>query len=258
MADSGAALSGIEYLDMQAYVGITKHVGGMEATNELLARCHIGDAREVLNVGCGIGVTSAYIAKKHGCHVVGVDISERMIEWSRRRARQEGVESKVELRVADILELPFEAGRCDVVIVESVIVFVEDKARAIRECVRVTKPGGYVGLSESCWTEKPSSALAALARRDLGAEVPTAEGWQAFWAASALNDRTVTIHHIDARKELRDRLRWIGARWALRALGRLLHLYLTKPTARASIKAQFGAGSDSLEALAYCILTGRK
>lgn len=258
MADSGAALSGIEYLDMQACVGITKHVGGMEATNELLARCHIGDAREVLNVGCGIGVTSAYIAKKHGCHVVGLDISETMIEWSRRRARQEGVESKVELRVADILELPFEAGRFDVVIVESVVVFVEDKARAIRECVRVTKPGGYVGLSESCWTEKPSPALAALARRDLGAEIPTAEGWQAFWAASALNDRTVTIHHIDARKELRDRLRWIGARRALRALGRLLHLYLTKPTARASIKAQFGAGSDSLEVLAYSILTGRK
>ncbi len=258
MADSGAALSGIGYLDMQAYVGITKHVGGLEATNELLARCHIGDAHKVLNVGCGIGVTSAYIAKKHGCHVVGVDISEKMIEWSRRRVRQERVESDVELRVADILELPFQAGRFDVVIVESVIVFVEDKARAIRECVRVTKPGGYVGLSESCWTEKPSPALAALARRYLGAEVPTAEGWQALWAASALHDRTVTIHHIDARKEVRDRLRWIGARWALRALGRLLHLYLTKPAARASIKAQFGAGSDSLEALAYGMLTGRK
>jgi hypothetical protein len=54
MADSGAALSGIEYLDMQAYVGITKHVGGIEATNELLACCHIADARQVLNVGCRV------------------------------------------------------------------------------------------------------------------------------------------------------------------------------------------------------------
>jgi len=258
MADSGTAFSGIEYLDMQAYVGITKHVGGIEATNELLGRCHIGDAREVLNVGCGIGVTSAYIAKKHGCHVVGVDISEKMIEWSRRRARQEGVESDVELRVADILELPFEPGRFDVVIVESVIVFVEDKVRAIRECVRVTKPGGYIGLSESCWTEEPSPALAVLARRDLGAEVPTAEAWQALWAASGLKDRTATIHQIDARKEVRDRLRWIGARWALRALGRLFHLYLTKPTARASIKAQFGTGLDSARTLAYGVFTGRK
>jgi arsenite methyltransferase len=258
MADSGAALSGVEYLDMQAYVGITKHVGGIEATNELLAQCHIADAREVLNVGCGIGVTSAYIAKKHGCHVVGVDISEKMIEWSRRRARQERVESEVELRLADILALPFEAGRFDVVIVESVIVFIEDKARAIRECVRVTKPGGYVGLSESCWTEEPSPALAALARRDLGAEVPTAVAWRALWAASGLEDRVVTIHQIDVRKEVRDRLTWIGASWALGALGRLFRLYLTKRTARASIKAQFGTGLDSVKTLAYGVFTGRK
>jgi arsenite methyltransferase len=258
MAESRTDLSGIEYLDMQAHVGITKHLGGIGATNELLAKCHIADAREVLNVGCGIGVTSTYIAKKHGCHVVGVDISEKMIEWSRLRARQERVESEVELRVADILELPFEGDRFDVVIVESVIAFVEDKARAIRECVRVTKPGGYVGLSESCWTEEPSTALAELARRDLGAEVPTAEAWQALWAASGLKDRTVTIHQIDLRNEVRDRLRWIGASWALRALGRLFHLYLTTPAVRASIKAQFGTGLESVETLACGVFTGRK
>ena len=80
------------FLDMQAEVGVTKHIGGFEATNELLSRCHIEHAKEVLNIGCGIGVGSAYIAKKYGCHVVGVDISEQMIEWSRQRAREEGVE----------------------------------------------------------------------------------------------------------------------------------------------------------------------
>lgn len=258
MGDSRTALSGIDYLDMQAYVGITKHVGGIEATNELLARCHIADAREVLNVGCGIGVTSAYIAKKYRCHVVGVDLSQAMIEWSRIRAREERVESEVELRVADIQELPFEADRFDVVVVESVLAFVEDKARGVRECVRVTKPGGYVGLNESCWTEEPSPALVALVRRELGTEVPTVDQWKALWAACGLNDRIVTIHRVDARKEVRDRLRWIGARWAFLALGRLFRLYLTRPEARASIKAQFAAGADSLGSMAYGIFTGRK
>jgi protein-L-isoaspartate O-methyltransferase len=74
------------FLDMQADVGVTKHIGGFEATNELLSLCHIENAREVLNIGRGIGVGSAYVAKKYGCHVMGVDISDRMIEWSRRRA----------------------------------------------------------------------------------------------------------------------------------------------------------------------------
>jgi arsenite methyltransferase len=144
------AQAGIKYLDMQAYVGITKHIGGRRATDELLALCHIEHAREVLNVGCGIGISCAYIAKKHGCHVVGVDISEKMIEWSRKRAHEERVEDRVEFRVADILDLPFEADRFNAVMVESVVAFVGDKARAIRECVRVTRPGGYVGLNESC------------------------------------------------------------------------------------------------------------
>ena len=140
---------GIKYLDMQAYVGITKHNGGFAATNELLSLCHIEEAREVLNVGCGIGVGSAYIAKKYNCHVVGVDISEKMIEWSRQRAREERVEDKVEFRVANVLELPFEADRFDVVSCESVLAFVEDKPRAIRECVRMARPGRYVGLNET-------------------------------------------------------------------------------------------------------------
>jgi len=108
--------SGVDFLDMQARVGVTKHVGGIEATDELLSLCHIEDAREVLNVGCGIGVGPAYIAKKYNCRVVGVDISEKMIEWSRRRARAERVETKVEFRTADVLDLPFEADRFDVVI----------------------------------------------------------------------------------------------------------------------------------------------
>jgi ubiquinone/menaquinone biosynthesis C-methylase UbiE len=133
----------LNYLDFQAYVGVSKHNGGLAATNELLSLCHIEDAREVLNVGCGIGVGSVYVAKRHGCRVVGVDILEKMIEWSRLRAQEEKFEEKVEFRVANVLDLPFDADRFDIVFCESVLAFVEDKPRAIRECVRVTRPGGY-------------------------------------------------------------------------------------------------------------------
>ena len=157
MISTTAVKAELTYLDMQAYVGITKHIGGRAATDELLALCHIAQAREVLVVGCGIGVSCAYIAKKHGCRVVGVDISEKMIEWSHKRAHEERVEDKVEFRVADVLDLPFEADRFDAVLVESVIAFVDDKARAIRECVRVTRPGGYVGLNESFFTVPPTA-----------------------------------------------------------------------------------------------------
>ena len=252
------AQSDTKFLDMQAYVGITKHNGGFEATNELLSLCHIGDAREVLNVGCGIGVGSAYIARKYGCHVVGVDISEKMIEWSRRRAREERVEAKVEFRTADVLDLPFEADRFDVVFAESVLIFVEDQARAIRECVRVTKPGGYVGLNEGLWTKQPSPEMVARVKDALGPFIPTIETWQALWEASGLQERVVRICQTDPRTEVKSRIQWIGWWWILRAWGRALRLYITNPAIRQSIKEMFDVPSEVFQYAGYGLFVGEK
>lgn len=260
MATTKNAQSVMNYLDMQAYVGITKHNGGFAATNELLALCHIEDAQEILEVGCGIGVGPAYIARRHGCRVVGVDISEKMIEWSRRRAREERVEDKVEFWTANVLELPFEADRFDVVICESVLAFVEDKRQAIRECVRVTKPGGYVGLNETFWIKEASPELVVRAQASvgLGTDILTAATWQALWEESGLRDRVLRLHQIDPRTEVKDRIQWVSWRWAVRAWGRLLRLYVTNPAARQLIKEMFGAPLEVMQQMGYGLFVGRK
>jgi len=250
----------VDYLDFQAYVGITKHNGGLRATRELLSLCHIDEAKEVLNVGCGIGVTSAYIARRYGCRVVNVDIDERMIEWARRRAREAKVEDRVEFRVADVLDLPFEPDRFDVVFSESVLIFVDDKPAAIAECVRVTRPGGHVGLSESCWlADRMRDVVAQMHVLGLDADVPTAAEWRALWASSGLEDRVVRLRHVDTRREIRDRIEWVGPRWALRGFGRGLLLYLRDPTARGMLREYFTAPSIQLMSkLGYGIFAGRK
>lgn len=89
-----------------------------------------------------------YIARKYSCYVVGIDKSAQMIAWSRQRAREEGVAGKVEFQVADVLALPFVADHFELVFCESVLNFVADKPQAISELVRVTKPGGHVGINE--------------------------------------------------------------------------------------------------------------
>lgn len=250
--------TGTKFLDMQAAVGITKHIGGFEATQELLSLCHIENAQQVLNVGCGIGVGSTYIAKKYDCHVVGVDISEKMLEWSHQRAREEKVEDKVEFHIDNVMGLTFEADRFDVVFTESVLIFVEDKARAIRECVRVAKPGGYVGLNEGFWIEQPSPELVALAKDAVGPCVPTLEAWQALWDASGLQERVVRTRQVDARTEVNSRLQWIGWRWLLRAWGRALHLYITNPAIRQSIKKQFDVPPEVFQYVGYGLFVGKK
>ena len=248
----------VSYLDLQARTGITKHIGGPEATDALIEMCHIEGKSEVLYVGCGIGVGPAHIAKKRGCRVVGVDISETMLAWARLRAREDGVADKVDIRYGDILDLPFEDGRFGAVIVESVAVFVEDKARAIAECVRVARTGGYVGMNEVFWVAPASAEFAADARREMGADLLPVADWRALWEASGLAERVIEVRSIDPRAEVRARLRWVGGRWALRAFGRLVALYVTSPPARRAMMDQLRGTRNFSPALGYGLFAGRK
>jgi SAM-dependent methyltransferase len=247
------------YLDVQAEVGITKHLGGFAATDELLALCHITAAGEILYIGCGIGVGPAYIARKFGCKVVAVDISDRMLTWAAQRAGEEGVGNKVEFRLANILALPFETGRFEAVVVESVAAFVEDKARAIQECRRVTRSSCYVGFNEVFWTEQPTQEMIEANKRiQMGVDLLLLRDWQALWDSSGLQDRSVKIHAIDLKRELRDRVQWVGLRWSIRAYGRLIRLYFTNPAARQAIKGQTKETSQSYLLMGYGLFTGKK
>jgi SAM-dependent methyltransferase len=246
------------YLDVQAEVGITKHLGGFAATEELLALCHVSDANEVLYVGCGIGVGPAMIARKYGCRVVAVDISEKMLTWAAQRAREEGVADKVEFHLANILDLPFELDRFDAVIVESVVAFVEDKGKAIQECRRVTGLGGYLGLNEVFWIKQPSPEMVEDYRMQMGGDLILREEWQAYWGSSGLQERTIKEYEIDLGKELKDRVQWVGWNWSLRAAGRLIRLYLTNPAARLAIKAQSKDTSEAFRLMGYGLFTGKK
>ncbi|MFX0066877.1 MAG: class I SAM-dependent methyltransferase, partial [Candidatus Hermodarchaeota archaeon] len=137
------------FWDLAAEMDFTKHMGGLKSTKELIDLCHINKETYVLDIGCGVGFTPCYLAKRVGCRVVGIDINAKMVEKANERAKRMRVEDKVEFKVANAQELPFEDNLFDVVIGESVIAMVEDKQRAINECMRVMKPGGYVGLNET-------------------------------------------------------------------------------------------------------------
>jgi ubiquinone/menaquinone biosynthesis C-methylase UbiE len=246
------------YLDVQAEVGITKHLGGFKATDELLRLCHIENAGEVLYAGCGIGVGPTYIAKKHGCRVVGVDISPRMIEWCHVRARMAKVETLTEFRVADILELPFESDRFEVVLVESVVAFIKDKRRAIRELIRVAKPGGYVGINETFLYQELSSDMKELANKQLGLDIPRLESWQELWDASGLQERVAKTYPLESREQVRSQIQWVGLGWALKALWRLYRLSRQNPAARESIRSQFSSGSEIIGGMGYALFAGKK
>ena len=252
------------FFDFAAEAGLTKHFGGIEATDELVELCGIGEDSCVLDVGCGVGQTPCYIAKKYGCRVVGVDINEGMIERSRETAEREGVADKTEFRVADAQDLPFMDGTFDAVITESVTVFPEDKRRAVREYARVTKTGGYVGLNEATWLKTPPPPkIIEWASQDLGACVKplTSDEWVGLLKGVGLTGIVVNVREVRPRIEAKGLIRRYGYGGMLRTLYRALSLYLRNPSYRRFVKEVRTEGiiPDNLEEyLGYGLFVGRK
>jgi ubiquinone/menaquinone biosynthesis C-methylase UbiE len=126
------------------------HPGGEEATRALLEKLPLESAERILDAGCGPGSTACYIANQHDIHVVGVDIAEAMIEKANSRARTMHVADRVDFRVADIFDLPFEDEFFDGVLLESVLTPLPgDKNDALMELRRVVKPGGWIAANEA-------------------------------------------------------------------------------------------------------------
>jgi len=249
------------YFEAQSYWGLTKHLGGIKATRELIELCHISKGKYILDVGCGVGATVCYIAKRQGCKAVGVDISERMIERAMRRAEREGVEKEVEFQVADAQALPFDESVFDIVICESVTAFLEDKEKAISECVRVTKPGGYIGLNEGTWMRPPPRELVEYMSRITGVKkMLTSEGWRELLESSGLKDVVARTHKLHALSHL-DEIRLYGLNDFLSGWYKFLHLCITDAAFRRYMKEAWPGWAitkNFLKYLGYGIYVGRK
>ena len=116
----------------------------------LLEMCKLAPGLRVLDVGCGTGYTACETAREFGSRVTGIDISETMISKTKQRARKESMEDKVEFRVADVYNLPFEDDSYDVALFESVLTPIPgNKVDALKEVIRVVAPGGMIGANES-------------------------------------------------------------------------------------------------------------
>jgi ubiquinone/menaquinone biosynthesis C-methylase UbiE len=227
------------FFDFASKVGLTKHVGGSGATDELVNLCYIREGMSVLDVGCGVGVTPAYIAKNFRCRVVGVDINEGMVKRSMERARREKVTASTEFMVADAQELPFGDNSFDAVITESVTAFPDDKQKAVKEYARVTRPGGYVGLNESTWLKvPPPPEMIAWVSQDLGATVQplTSDEWIGLLEHAALKNIVVRSYDINVKKEARGIIQRYGYGGMFRILFRMLLLYSNDQAYRGFVK----------------------
>ena len=138
----------LSYYDLMGYLEVPFfQIGGLSSTEKLGELCRIDKDTNVLVVGCGTGFNSCYLAGKFGCRIMGVDIAEEAIKKANERAENEKLSNKVEFKVGDAYDLPFEDNTFDVVITQFVSQFL-DMEKALNEFTRVLKMGGRVGINE--------------------------------------------------------------------------------------------------------------
>jgi SAM-dependent methyltransferase len=141
--------------------------GYMAIVGQLLDLLAIAPGESVLELGCGSGVILRELARRTAAgdrltganRLIGVDRSPYLLGEARELARRAGLAGRLELCHGSGEALPLPDGSVDVAL-SSTVAEEGDAARMLAELVRVTRPGGRVGIvvravDRGCWVNLP-------------------------------------------------------------------------------------------------------
>jgi SAM-dependent methyltransferase len=124
------------------------HGRGIEATVEIADQLTVGPGDHVLDVGSGIGGPARYFARRFGCRVTGIDLTDEFCRLARHLTALMGLAGQITFEQGDALAMPFADAGFDGAYSMNVAMNIADKAGFYRELRRVLKPGGWLFLSE--------------------------------------------------------------------------------------------------------------
>jgi ubiquinone/menaquinone biosynthesis C-methylase UbiE len=124
------------------------HIRGREATFEMIHYAQFTSDNHILDVGCGVGGPSRWLAQLCGCRVTGLDVTEVFCELATLLAKRTGLENQVQYRHGSALDMPFEDDSFDGVWMQHVNMNIQDKPVLFSEIQRVLKPGGRLAFYE--------------------------------------------------------------------------------------------------------------
>jgi MPBQ/MSBQ methyltransferase len=118
-----------------------------------------GSTVNVLDVGCGFGGTSRYLAKALGnnSHVTGITLSPKQVERGTQLAQEQGVADNTKFMVMNALDMDFPDNTFDIVWACESGEHMPDKQKYISEMMRVLKPGGKFVMA--CWSQRDDSKV---------------------------------------------------------------------------------------------------
>jgi sarcosine/dimethylglycine N-methyltransferase len=144
LAEAGKSTDGLGASDLAMLEDF--HSLGRLATTALIDLAQISATDRVLDAGTGIGGTARLIAAERGAHVTAVDLTPEYCEVAKWLNDAVGLADMIEVRAADVTQLPFDAASFDVVMSQHVQMNIADKHELYAEARRVLAPGGRLAL----------------------------------------------------------------------------------------------------------------
>ncbi|MGK7949918.1 MAG: methyltransferase domain-containing protein [Xenococcaceae cyanobacterium] len=139
---------------------IERRQAQIDLIEELLlwADCQDNIPTNIIDVGCGIGGSTLYLAEKFGAKATGITLSAVQASRATERAIAANLEDKVQFQVANALDMPFADNSFDLVWSLESGEHMPDKTKFLQECYRVLQPGGKLILATWCHRETNSLA----------------------------------------------------------------------------------------------------
>jgi tocopherol O-methyltransferase len=136
----------------------------IQLIEELLYWAKVSRCDRLLDVGCGIGGSTLYLADKFNSNACGITLSPVQASRATTRVTEGHYQQNIEFKVADAQEMPFADNSFDLVWSLESGEHMPNKTKFLQECYRVLKDNGTLILAT--WCHRPTNSLAGELTRD--------------------------------------------------------------------------------------------
>ncbi|GFV46814.1 phosphoethanolamine N-methyltransferase [Trichonephila clavipes] len=132
--------------------------GGLSTTKKYVSRLDLKPGQKVLDVGCGIGGHSFYMAENHGVEVLGVDLSVNMMTVATEYlSERPHLNNKVKFIICDVTKSTYDDRSFDTIYSRDTLLHIPNKDELFQNFERWLKPGGKILFTDYTRSEKENS-----------------------------------------------------------------------------------------------------